>query len=79
MMAIISTEWQRLRAYRRADLAIRVDKLLAHAFLKWQQDERKYFYALQREAGLDIPGSLYLDVLRLKLYEVSNGTLHTER
>jgi hypothetical protein len=74
-MAIIGYDWQKLREYRIADLQMRVDKLLAHAFLMWRQDDRRYYYALQREAGMDIPGSLYLDVLRAKLYEVSNGDI----
>lgn len=73
-MATVSEQW---RDYQTMVMMGRVDRLMEHALIKWAQGDRKFFYALQREAGMDFPGNIYLAVLREKLHEVSNG-IHPE-
>jgi hypothetical protein len=71
-MAMVSEQW---REYQTKIMCERVDKLLVHAFIRWQQGDRAYFYALHRDAAYlcVLPKNIFLNVLHAKLCEVSNG------
>lgn len=77
-MALISEQW---REYQTQVMCERVDRLLIHAFIRWNQGDRVYFYALHRDAAYlyCMPDNIFLNVLHAKLAEVSNGSVQSQK